>query len=193
MSALKQVEYVTADEYLRRERVRDIRHEYVNGIEYAMSGAKRVHNLIVGNLFMAAGRSPRFRKPCQVYFEAVKVRVESLNRYYYPDLIVSCRTEHDEYVVTRPCLVVEVTSPSTASTDRREKLEAYRAIPSLKSYVIVEQDFAEITVYRRVSEGWTEQTLGPQDALTLDCLELDVPVAEVYADTDPLPEAPAAP
>jgi Uma2 family endonuclease len=194
MSAQRQLEYITADEYLLREKDREPRHEYVNGAEYAMSGSSRRHNLICGNLVSLARSSKRFRKPCQIYSESVKVRVEPLNRFYYPDLLVSCRPERDDYVVSKPCLIVEVISPSTASTDRREKLEAYRSIASLSSYVLVEQDFAQITVLRRDREGWTEQLLGLDDLLMLDCLELEIPVQDVYEGIQPLPtEAPEQP
>ena len=63
MSALRQVEYISADEYLARESGRESRHEYVNGVEYAMGGATRRHNLICGNVASLARQSPRFRKP----------------------------------------------------------------------------------------------------------------------------------
>ena len=190
MSALRQVEYISADEYLARESGREIRHEYVNGVEYAMGGATRRHNLICGNVAGLARQSPRFRKPCQIYSESVKLRVESLNRYYYPDLIVSCRPEKDDYSVSKPGLIVEVVSPSTASTDKREKMEAYRSLPTLEAYVLVEQDYAKITVLRRGPMAWTEQILGLGDTLTLDTLELDIPVAEIYAGIE-LQDAPA--
>jgi Uma2 family endonuclease len=39
-----------------------------------------------------------------------------------------------------PCLIVEITSPSTESIDRREKAFTYRKIPSLRAYLIVDQN-----------------------------------------------------
>jgi Uma2 family endonuclease len=71
----------------------------------------------------------------------VKVYIETLNFFYYPDVVVTCDPEdNDEYFVRRPVLVVEVASPSTFAIDRREKLMAYRKLPSLREYLLLSQD-----------------------------------------------------
>lgn len=181
MSALRKLEWLSPADYLAMEEASTIKHEYVDGQIYAMSGASRAHNLIGLNLVRASARSKRFRKPCEVYASDVKVHIASRNAYYYPDLIVTCQREEDSHSLDRPCLIVEIASPGTAATDRREKRLAYAALTSLSSYVMIEQDYARITVLRRDGSGWTEQILGLTDTLVLDCLELDVPVAEVYA------------
>jgi Uma2 family endonuclease len=36
-------------QYLEAEAHREIKHEYIDGYSYAMTGASRSHNLIVGN------------------------------------------------------------------------------------------------------------------------------------------------
>lgn len=61
-------------------------------------------------------------------------------RVYYPDVIVACgKAAEVELIVDEPSLIVEDTSPSTRATDRREKLDAYMRIASLRVYLIVEQ------------------------------------------------------
>ncbi|HEX7119832.1 MAG TPA: Uma2 family endonuclease [Longimicrobiales bacterium] len=62
----------------------------------------------------------------------VKLRAAE-NAIDYPDVMV-VREPHDPeaVVLTDPCLLVEVTSPSTETIDRREKLAAYTRIPTLK-------------------------------------------------------------
>lgn len=95
----------------------------------------------------------------------VKARVPR-GRYYYPDVVVTCEPEDaDEHTVRVPCLVVEVTSPSTESTestDRREKTSAYRSIPSLQAYLIVDQDHRHVTRHWRDDAGrwWSEELWG---------------------------------
>ncbi|MBA2617877.1 MAG: Uma2 family endonuclease, partial [Rubrobacter sp.] len=109
------------------EKTATVRHEYVAGEVYAMTGASRRHNRIAGNVYRrladaAAGG------PCRVYMETVKLRIEDV--FYYPDVMVACGPEPDDpYYEDDPCLVVEVVSPSTETTDRREKLAAYKRIP----------------------------------------------------------------
>lgn len=181
MNAARKLEWITPDEYLAMEEAAAFRHEYVDGRIYAMTGVTQSHNIICLNLAAAMRRSHRFGKPCEVFANDMRVQIASRNVYYYPDLAVSCRAEPEGRWLSSPCLIVEVSSPSTAAIDRREKRAHYLTLPSLHSYVLVEQDSAEITVLRRDGSGWTEQILGLEDELPLDCLELTVPVAEIYA------------
>ena len=137
---------LSVEEYLRSEEQGSVRHEFVGGELYAMSGGTLRHNRIALNIaarLMAAARGG----PCQVYVNDVKLRIG--DDFYYPDLIVDCEP-HDgaDVFVREPCVVVEVLSDSTRRTDRREKLEAYMRLDALRAYLIVEQDT------RRVERHW---------------------------------------
>ena len=96
----------------------------------------------------------------------------SLNqaRLYYPDVqVLGDPTDNDLLVKRRPCMVVEVTSDSTESIDRREKLRAYRGVASLNLYLIVAEDRREVTVHRRDSAGsWQTQRVYDQAAIDVD-------------------------
>ena len=188
---------MSVDEYLAFEEASLERHEYVAGITYVMSGASGRHNLISSNILTTL-RGPARRRGCRVYIEGVKLRAAS-DRIYYPDVMVVCREPAgDEIVLENPCLVVEVTSPSTRTTDRREKLAAYRAIAALEAYVIVEQRRRMVTVYSRGPGGdWQGvEYLGSGDiplpfigtTLTLDEIYEDVPLPplQVGEETDEL-------
>lgn len=100
-------------EYLELEKTSEVKHEYLDGEIYAMSGASKRHNLIGNNLNRHL--DPHLRgSPCQLFTFEVKVYIEALNTFYYPDLVVACDAEDsDEYFVKRPVLVVEVESPTT--------------------------------------------------------------------------------
>lgn len=83
-------ELLTVQEYLEMEETASVRHEYVGGMVYAMTGATKRHNRITGNVYarlLAAARGG----PCRVYVEAVKLRVEDV--IYYPDVMVAPRTK----------------------------------------------------------------------------------------------------
>lgn len=181
MSLRKPGPRMTVAEYLEMERASDLRHEYLDGEIYAMSGASKRHNLIGNNL--NDNLRPHLRGgPCQVFTFEVEVYIEALNTFYYPDVVVSCDPEDsDEYFVKSPVLIVGVESPSTSIIDRREKLLAYRKLSSLREYVILSQDRISATVFRLSEEGgWVSELVGPGDDLRLDSVDLTLPLASLY-------------
>ena len=107
------------------------------------------------------------------------------DKYYYPDVVVVCTPIAELDVVARgPCVVVEVTSPSTARIDRGEKLEAYRRISTLGAYLVVDHRL------RRVERHWREMATGEwlHEAITGDaeapihvpCLDVNLTLGEIY-------------
>ncbi|MDO9244394.1 MAG: Uma2 family endonuclease, partial [Rhodocyclaceae bacterium] len=117
----EKLEYVTPEDYLKLEAQSPLRHEYVAGGVYAMTGASIRHNVIALNL-AAALRAHLKTSPCRVFMEGVKLHVARDNAYYYPDVMVSCdpRLEHlgaDETAVDQPVVLIEVLSASTAGID----------------------------------------------------------------------------
>lgn len=143
---------LSVEQYLAREERAERRHEYVAGFVYAMTGATLRHSTIVRNILMAL-HAAAAGGPCQVFVSDVKVRIAD-EGFYYPDVVTICTpTGGDDVYVTEPCLVVEVTSPSTRATDRREKLIAYGKIASLRAYLIVDHRRRFVEWYVRDAEG----------------------------------------
>lgn len=177
-------------EYLEWELKSPVKHEYVDGEVYAMSGASRRHNLIVGNLLRRALNASAEQKHCQVFGSDMRVQVDARNSYYYPDVSACCDPDdRDELYVTSPCLIIEVLSPSTASIDRREKRASYATLPSLRDYIIVDQDRLRVELYRRESHGWGGYILNqPDDLVELSCLNLRLTLSEIYEGVE-LPSA----
>lgn len=152
---------MSPDAYLAFERQTELRHEYVDGFVYAMTGVKRRHAKVVGNLLALIAPAAQ-RAGCEAFVTDLKVRVGD-TRYYYPDLLVTCGPADDDAdVVTDPCLVVEVLSPSTASVDRREKLAAYRTVPSLQAYLVVDPTRPHVERHWRDAAGdWNYEAITP--------------------------------
>jgi Uma2 family endonuclease len=171
---------MTLEEYFAFEAGSPERHEYVRGEVHAMTGATVRHNRIVGNLYRNLHAAAR-GTPCSVFFEAVKLRAAN-DVVYYPDLIVACGEAAEvDQVVEYPCFIVEVTSPSTAATDRREKLAAYRAMPSLRGYLIVEQRRRQALLHIRAGEGaWERIDLSGADGAEIPCPRCRLTLDEVY-------------
>src|SRR5215210_9413337 len=139
MSLPKERQSLSVGGYLEGERDSEVRHEYVAGQAYAMAGASARHNRIALNI---AGRLNDLLADgeCEAFMSDMKVRVAP-DLFYYPDVVVACDPAGgDPYVRAEPRLVVEVLSPSTERTDRREKLAAYQSCPSLQEYALVSQD-----------------------------------------------------
>ncbi|MDX9766771.1 MAG: Uma2 family endonuclease, partial [Ectothiorhodospiraceae bacterium] len=127
---------------------------------------------------------------CQLFMSDMKLRVDAAGdtAFYYPDLLLACDpTDRETYYRSRPCLLVEVLSETTERIDRREKLYAYTAIPSLQEYLLLSQDRVEAELRRR-GDGWHAERL-TQGSLRLDCLNLEIPLATIYEDV-PLPLPP---
>lgn len=172
---------ISVEEYLADEQGTQIRHEFIGGRVYAMVGASDRHNLVAGNVFVALHQHLR-GSPCQVFMSDMKVRTRagSDDVFYYPDVVVSCvQNDREPYFRTQPCLIVEVLSDATERTDRQEKLHAYTRIQSLETYVLLAQDLAAATIYRR-STDWTAQQVDAEGIMHLDCVGLDLPMTSVY-------------
>jgi Uma2 family endonuclease len=183
MTAAQRQTWISPEDYLAGENDREEgpRHEYVNGQIYAMVGVTRTHARIVLNL--AAFLHGALRgSGCQVFATDLKVRLQTATdeRFYYPDIQVTCAEETATHYNRRPCVIVEVLSPHTERIDRTEKLAAYQLIESLQEYVLVSQDRHEVEIYRRVG-GWRPEYLSDGDPLALPSIGVEVPVADIYA------------
>lgn len=174
--------YLSVEEYLRFEESSSTRHEYVGGELFAMAGATQRHNVISLNLASALLDHLR-GGPCRAYVENVRVRLTVARDeiFYYPDVTVACGPQDlGSVFLTDPKLVVEVLSPSTERTDRREKALNYRQIPTLEEYVLIAQHKSEVTVYRR-SEVWRARVLTQPDAqLELRSIAYALPLGRIY-------------
>ena len=139
---------ISVNDYLAGERVNEHRSEYVAGKVCVRADSNINHNRITVNLSALLWNALKTTDYCPLG-SAMLIKTAP-DCFRYPDVVVVCNDDlsQDDYVRERPILVVEVISESTRSTDKR--LE-YIALPSLLEYVLVEQDIAEVTVYRRGS------------------------------------------
>ena len=86
-----------------------------------------------------------------------------------------------DVVAHGPCLVVEVTSPSTARIDRGEKLEAYRRIGSLRAYVIVDRRRRRAQRHwRDGTNEWQREEIVTEGRVAVPCLDVDLTLDEIY-------------
>jgi len=184
---MKTATYTTYSEsdYLAYEAQSPVRHEYIAGEIFAMTGASIRHNVIAGNLF-AELRTHLKGTPCRALIEGVKLRLRKEQSYFYPDVMVTCEDrlqelDSQQQIVEAPLVVIEILSPTTEATDRREKLRAYRTLPSLKEYLLVSQEQAQVEIYRRRGDiGWDIITYEPGDTVEIASLEIKLGMDEIY-------------
>jgi Uma2 family endonuclease len=179
--------FMTLEEYFEFEEKSWIRHEFIDGVIFAMTGPSLAHNSITQNLVFAI-RTHLKRGPCRVFSSDAKlvIRRAQSEISYYPDVIVDCRPDtRTTHYVQDPKLILEVLSPSTHLVDRREKLQNYRLIDSVEEYVLVGQQEQRVIVYPR-AERWKPRVYGSLDAaMELRSIDLTVPLSELYADVVP--------
>lgn len=162
------------------EETATVRHEYVGGMLYGQAGATREHVLIAGNVFAQLWNVSR-GEPCRVYQNDMKLRTAD-DVFYYPDVMVVCEPPGESRLFeTSPCLIVEVASPSTESIDRREKMLAYRRIPTLRAYLTVAQDERRVERHCRDESGeWRQGEAVGEGFVPIPYPETKLPLADIY-------------
>ena len=176
---------MSEQDYLTFERESELKHEFIDGEVYAMTGASESHNLISGNLMLVLKLALRGR-PCKVYPADMRVKIETLGMFTYPDLSVVCgeaKFADDVFdSLINPTALIEILSPSTAAYDRGLKFQSYREIPSLKEYVLVEQDKPRIERFMLNEKGNWELTdaHGLNAFLHLPSIDCTLTLSDVY-------------
>lgn len=186
--------YITEEEYLAEEKLRDYKCEYIDGEIYpmadfdkngeirSMAGSGKNHQRIISRL------SRRLEEhfddtPCEVFTSNLTVRANEGTKYFYPDIVVTCEKdtidEAEVDFVQSPRLIVEVLSDSTRSYDRTFKRLVYEQIPSLEEYVLIEQDSVRIEVSRK-SENWKTSIYLLGDDVYFESVDLTLCVADIY-------------
>lgn len=199
--ALARLAILSEEDYLAGEELPGPRHEYVRGEIFAMAGASKAHGTLTLNLATAI-RAHLRGTPCRAWVADMKVRIAAAGAYYYPDLVATCSPadlapEAPKNYLEAPKLVVEVLSPTTEKVDRREKWFAYRQLPSLEEYLLIDQERQWVEVFRRCDEGWLQEIAGPDETVPLASLGLTLTLAEIYEDSAvparPAPDFPERP
>ena len=194
---------LTAAEYLAIESTSEIRHEFLDGEMFAMSGGSLWHNLIKDN-FARAVANRLSGGTCRVVTSDQRLKVDATGLYTYPDVLVFCGPPVMEdgvhHTLTNPLLGVEVLSDSTEKYDRGIKFSHYLRLDTLQEYLLIAQDRFSVEVFQRQdagsssagSDAWLLSAAAEREAeVRLSSLGITVPLAEIYAGVEFPPEPPA--
>lgn len=184
---------MTVEDYLIREEKSEIRHEFYNGQVYAMAGGTVNHNRLIRRVSNMLEGQPSLNR-CGIFSENIKVDVMQGVYMPYPDVVVTCHPfdlRGDNTVVRQPRLLIEVLSKSTASHDRGFKWLRYRRMPSLWYYMLIDQYTMTVELFSRIEE--TDEWINtiyehPNDILVLPRLNCELPVNDIYADIELIPD-----
>ena len=174
---------LSVQEYLAWEAENEIKHEYIDGEVFAMSGGTSKHSRVAANVIGAIYRKLR-DSICFAHTSDMRVKVAE-DRYVYPDLSVVCGKEQfddeSETSLLNPILVVEVTSPSSIERDRFIKRDFYRLVASIQAYLVIDQHRVCAELYSRADVGWLLQVFTDlDDVIPLAMLNCELPLADIY-------------
>ncbi|MDZ7304891.1 MAG: Uma2 family endonuclease [candidate division KSB1 bacterium] len=178
--------FYTPEEYLAMEETAEYKSEYYQGEIFAMAGGSIDYNRIVRNLENRMSKAFE-GKDCEVFFNDMRLRVDAVDLFTYPDLIVICGQpkfyENRRDTILNPLLIVEVLSESTKNYDRGEKFRLYRAIPTLREYTLVDQYKIHVEQFSLGQKGkWVLTEYDGAEAV-LHCTSVDfqIPLTEIYS------------
>ena len=176
----------TLDEFLAWEERQEARYEFDGFGPVQMPDVTEVHNALCIRLIALLHKALR-GTPCRVRGPTMKILADGHIRY--PDAFVTCgRTHRDSTVAAEPVVVFEVLSRSTSRTDRILKLREYGATPSIRRYVILEQNAVAATVLTRVEGAWNTTVLTGDDLLAMPEIGVTLTLSDVYADIEMPPD-----
>ena len=176
----------TISEYFDFEMTSDRKHEFYDGIIVECSYTSENHGEIIHNLDVLLDKCLK-GKGCKIYPSDRMLYAKSCNRFYYPDVFVVCgereyyQHSKNQVATVNPTVLIEVLSDSTRLVDKDDKLKCYRQIPSLKQYIIVEQDFKSIEVYEydTTQKHWFTK-LYEESGDIVRILDCDIPLDDIY-------------
>ena len=171
--------------YLAWEAEQSTKHEYHDGEVFAMAGASDAHVTVAGNVYMALRNHLR-GSPCSVFISDMKLRVEEDNAFFYPDVFVTCADSDrgQSHSKSAPVLVVEVLSPATSAYDRGAKFAAYRKLPTLREYALIDPERLSLDLFRREgdSKRWVLHPIEAGGHVEWASVGLQVPLEALYED-----------
>lgn len=189
MTLAQETPYYSPQEYLELEVNSEIRHEYINGLIIPMTGGTPNHNQLAGNFYAMLNFALK-RQPYQVFVTDQRLWIPSRKIHTYPDImVVKTPLEYQEGrtdTLVNPVMIAELLSKSTKGYDRDEKFAAYRTIPTLQEYILIDQYTMHIEQYFKTDNNqwiFSEFTDGNIN-LNLASISCQMILSDIYDKVD---------
>lgn len=184
MNAAEKMTSISIDDYLVGELSSDVRHEFVDGLVYAMVGGTGNHSRLAVRIASVLDRQLADSN-CSPFSSDFKVRIQQKSRtfFYHPDVSVFCGSDRGNDVFgSDPVVIIEVLSDSTRRTDQGEKRDNYMVIPTLQTYILMEQDEVKSVVYQRTASAGFEAAVyyGDDAKIPLVAVGAELDLGQIY-------------
>ncbi len=176
------VRHESLDDFLAWEWQQPERYERVASVVRMMTGGAVDHNRITRNVAEALDRQLQGRG-YEVFTSDMRV-VTPRDDVMYPDVVVACGDVPGKATeLQAPVVVIEVLSESTAGRDHGPKRWAYQRIPSLRHYVLIDQNEPTVEVASLEADGTWRSVIqhGLEGTRRLEALGVEVGLDEVFA------------
>ncbi len=160
-----------------------IKNEYYDGQIFAMAGASLEHNRIARNVLNFIGPAVA-ELGCEVFGSDLRVQTPG-GLFTYPDVCVVCGEplliQGRPDTLTNPIVLVEVPSDATREYDRGQKFALYQEIPTLREYMLVEQNKILVETFRISGGAWEPRSYDSLNTpVSLESVGLTIPLGEIY-------------
>ena len=183
MNISEKIKIYTVEEYILLEEAAEVRHEFVNGNLYEMSGASREHHKLCKK-FLRILEDMLLGKGYEVNMENMKVAIPGGNQFYYPDIFITKekQTDQNKYIQYQPELIIEVLSESTRTKDSIDKFIQYQKIETLQYYLIAEPEKCLIICYFKLANNEWDMVSYTQieEVIQLLNLNISLPLNQIY-------------
>lgn len=181
--------FYSIPEFLEMENAATQKHEYYKGEIFAMPGAGLRHNIISINITGILVNLLR-GKSCQPYGSDMRINIPENTLFTYPDISIFCGDltilQEDENTAIGPTVIFEILSPSTRNYDRGIKFMLYRAIPTLKDYILIEAESIHAEHFAINSQGlWQlKEYDATEEEIFIETLNIHLRIGEIYSRTN---------
>jgi Uma2 family endonuclease len=177
---------MTREEYLEFERNSEERYELVNGELVKRDMPRIIHEILIGNLIVLLNAFLKGKSYC-VLPSGVKIDINALGNYRYADvsIVPSENLDVDSDILNDAVVLFEVSSKSTMNIDKGEKFEEYQTLLSLKEYVLVSTERAQVEMFRRKTRTEWDYVILDDKAMKLELksVGVEMTLAEIYDGT----------
>ena len=154
--------------------------EFIHGVPKLLAPGSKAHTLIKSNAGRLLGNALE-GTGCRTLVDGAIVEVEGSS--LIPDVVVTCSPlDFATPRVDDPIIIIEVLSPWSEKDDTGRKFMLYLKIPSLRHYLVIDQERRQIVHHQRRDDlgGAFLTTTAPPDPLRLDPPGIELSLAALY-------------
>jgi Uma2 family endonuclease len=151
--------------------------EFIHGVPKLRAPGSMAHTVIKSNAGPLLGKALA-EVGCRALVDGAIVEVDGSS--LIPDVVVTCTPlDFTTPRVAEPIIIVEVLSPSD---DTGRKLALYLKIPSLRHFLVIEQERRQVVHHERRDDlgGAFLTNIAPPDPLRLDPPGVELALAALY-------------